>query len=268
MSTQQTVFITGGASGLGFALASQYLQAGWQVAVGDRDAVALVRALDGELAGAFGMVCDVTLDADLERARDAVLARWGSIDLIYNNAGVALAGSLEDGLPGDWQWIIDTNLMGVVRGCRIFAPVLRAQGRGRLVNIASMAGMIHPPGMSAYCATKAAVVALSEVLEIELAGSGVGVSVVCPGFFRTALARHGRASSPVLRQVAERLVGGAAVSADAVATKIRAGVARGHFFILTHRLERGLWWLKRLLPHTWFVRLMIAGVDRMAARSA
>lgn len=259
------VLITGGASGLGLALAAHYLRAGWRVAVADHDAEVLARSVAGPLSGALALDCDVRVEADLIRAREQLLAAWGRIDLLVNNAGVAVAGRLEDCAEADWQWIVDINLLGVVRGCRAFLPQMRAQGHGQVVNVASLAGLIHPPLMAAYCATKAAVVALSEVLEAELAGSGVAVSVVCPGFFRTGLARTSRTTTPELRAAIRRLVAGAPVSAERVAAQVAAGIAARRFLITTHRPETLLWMCKRLLPHALFLRLM---VRLMAAREA
>jgi NAD(P)-dependent dehydrogenase (short-subunit alcohol dehydrogenase family) len=264
----RSVFITGGASGLGLALARQFAADGWAVAIGDRDSAALSRVLREDLPAALGMICDVTQEDDLLAARDLLLRRWARIDVVINNAGVAVAGPIEDCSAADWSWIVDTNLLGVARGCRVFTPVLRGQGSGHIVNIASMAALLHPPGMAAYCATKAAVVALSEVMEAELAGSGVAVSVVCPAFFRTGLACTSRASSTALQAAIEQLVAGAAIGADEIATRVRAGLADRRFLILTHPFEQRIWWLKRWLPHPWFHRLMMRAMARELARRA
>ena len=100
---------------------------------------------------------------------------WGGLDLLVNNAGVAGGGRIERCSIEDWQWIFDVNLFGVVRGTRAFVPMLKAQGSGRIVNTASLAGLVHPPGMGSYNAVKAAVVAFSETAAHELAPYGVGV---------------------------------------------------------------------------------------------
>lgn len=253
----RTVFITGAASGLGCELARQYLVAGWRVAVFDCDQAGLAAAWLGAEANVLVLPGDVRSEDDLGAARDRVLAEWGRIDLLVNNAGVALAGDLEACSADDWDWIVQINLLGVVRGCRVFLPAMRAQRDGHVVNIASMAGLLYPPGMSAYCATKAGVVALSEVLQAELAGSGVGVSVVCPAFFRTGLARTSRTVTSELRRTIEHLVGDSTVPAARIAAAIRAGVSRRRFLITTHRRESLVWMCKRLLPQAWFFRLMM-----------
>ncbi len=152
----------------------------------------------------------------------------------------------------DWQWIVDINLLGVVRGCRVFTPMLRAQGGGQLVNIASMAGLVHMPQASAYNATKAAVVALSETLHLELEADHIGVSVVCPAFFRTALAQNMRASDPKLEAMTRRLVERARIGPEQIARQVFEGVQRGDTHILTHPEARRAWWLKRMLARTAF----------------
>lgn len=253
------VFITGGASGLGQALAARYARAGYRVCVGDLDEARCASTLDQvRAAGGDGhaLRCDVTREEDLQAAADWLQERWGGVDLVFNNAGVAQVGALADVPLQDWQWIIDINLLGVVRGCKVFAPRLRAQGRGHLVNISSLAGLIHPAGSAAYSATKAAVVALSEVLKAELEPDGVRVSVVCPAFFRTQLAESMRAADPQSMQRARKLVGKARFGAEEIADKIFHGVARGDFHILTHRQGQVAWLLKRLLPYPAFSVVM------------
>ena len=263
------VFITGGASGLGQALATHYAGQGWRVLIGDLD---LERCADtlGQLRAmspaSDAVACDVTREADLQSAADWLQQRWGGVDVVINNAGVAQMGGIDAASEADWQWIVDINLLGVVRGCRIFTPMLRAQGGGRLVNIASMAGLVHMPHASAYNATKAAVVALSETLHLELEADHIGVSVVCPAFFRTALAQNMRASDPGLEVITKRLVERARIGADEIARQIFEGVQRGDTHILTHPEARRAWWLKRVLPYGIYLKLMRRQLARMQAR--
>ncbi len=188
------IFITGGGSGLGRAIALRYARARWRVAVGD---------VDG--ARALGLDCDVRDEGRLRAAAAALDDRWGGVDVVVNNAGVAMAGAIDEVTIDDWRWIIDVNLLGVVRGCRVFTPVLARQGRGRFVNVASMAGLLDMPFMSGYNATKAAVVSLSETLENELRDRGIGVTVVCPSFFKTNLGDSFKAADPRFRAVMDRL---------------------------------------------------------------
>src|SRR3546814_5641416 len=137
----------------------------------------------------FYIHCDVRSEADLITAREQMVKQFGCVDLLFNNAGVAQSGPIDETTMDDWQWIVAINLLGVVRGCRVFTPLMKTQGSGVIVNIASMAGLIHPPQMAAYNTTKAAVVALSETLKAELHRYGIQVSVVCQAFFRTKIGR-------------------------------------------------------------------------------
>ncbi|GAB1407159.1 SDR family oxidoreductase [Thermomonas brevis] len=263
------IFITGGASGLGRALAERYARDGWRVCIGDldvercADALAAIRT---HAAAAQALACDVTREADLQAAADWLQREWGGVDVMVNNAGVAQMGGIAETTLDDWQWIVDINLLGVVRGCKVFAPLLRAQGGGQLVNIASMAGLVHMPQAAAYNATKAAVVALSETLQLELAPDGIRVSVVCPAFFRTDLARHMRAANPQLEAMTKRLVERARIDAGEIANRIHDGIQRADPYILTHPEARRFWRLKRLLPHRAYLALMRRQLAKVAAR--
>lgn len=261
----QRIFITGGASGLGRALAEHYARRKARVCIGDvndaRGAETLA-ALQALGAQAHYLHCDVTTESQLQQAAVWLQEHWGGVDIVYNNAGVAIAGGIDEIPLKDWQWIVDINLLGVVRGCRVFVPLLRRQGHGHIVNIASMAGLIHPPMMSAYNATKAAVVALSETLRAELAAGPVRVSVVCPSFFKTNLGESLRTSDKNLRLLTRKLVDQSKHGADAVAKRIVKGVAHGEFHILTHRGTTPAWLFKRMTPYGLYFAAMM-GVMRL-----
>ena len=263
------IFITGGASGLGRALAERYARAGWRVCIGDldvercADALAAIRVHSPH---SQALACDVTREDALQAAADWLQREWGGVDVVINNAGVAQMGGIAETTLDDWRWAVDINLLGVVRGCKVFAPLLRTQGGGQLVNIASMAGLVHMPNAAAYNATKAAVVALSETLQLELEPDGIGVSVVCPAFFRTDLARNMRAANPQLEGMTKRLVERARIGADEIAERIRAGIERGDPHILTHPEARRFWRLKRMLPYRWYLALMRRQLAQVAAR--
>lgn len=263
------IFITGGACGLGRALAGRYARAGWRVCIGDLDVARCADALAAireHSQQSHALACDVTREDALQAAADWLQREWGGVDVVVNNAGVAQMGGIADTSLADWQWAVDINLLGVVRGCKVFTPLLRAQGGGRLVNIASMAGLVHMPHASAYNATKAAVVALSETLQLELEPDGIGVSVVCPAFFRTDLAKNMRATTPGLERMTKRLVERARIDADEIADRIFEGVARGEPQILTHPEAKRFWRMKRLLPYRLYLALMRRQLARVAAR--
>lgn len=269
MSDDKRVFITGGASGLGQALAMHYAGQGWRVLIGDLDrerCMDTVAKLQAMSSASDAIACDVTSETDVQAAADWLQQHWGGVDVVINNAGVAQMGGIEDASAEDWQWIVDINLLGVVRGCRIFTPMLRAQGGGQLVNIASMAGLVHMPQASAYNATKAAVVALSETLHLELEADNIRVTVVCPAFFRTALAQNMRASNPKLEAVTKRLVERARIGAEDIARQVFDGVQRGETHILTHREVRRTWMFKRILPYAMYLRMMRRHLAQMRAR--
>jgi NAD(P)-dependent dehydrogenase (short-subunit alcohol dehydrogenase family) len=258
-SYERTVVITGAGSGLGEALACRYAAAGWRVAVTDVNAeraqAVLGRIIASGGAG-FAMGLDVRDEdhwAGLERE---VRERWGGLGHLVSNAGVAASGTVADTPAEDWDWVLEINLLGVVRGCRRFARLMAAQGSGHLVNMASFAGLAGAPGMSSYGVAKAGVVALSEGLRAELHGSGVGVSVVCPAFVATRLTETMRATTPGAVAQVERWMQRSPVAAEALAEQVFREVAAGRFLILTHPQTRRMWRFKRWFPERYF-KLMI-----------
>ncbi len=262
---QARVFITGGASGLGRALAERYASAGYSVCIGDvndergAETLAVLQAR----TTAHYLHCDVQQEADLQAAADWLKQHWAGVDIVVNNAGVATAGAIDSFPMADWQWVMDINVLGVVRGCKVFTPLLREQGGGQLVNVASLAGIIHPPKMASYCATKAAVVALSESLSLELERDNIAVSVVCPAFFRTNLAESLRASDPSSTAMTQKLVNKAKVGAEEIAEKVYKGVQRRDFHILTHSDSKRFFMLKRLLPYKLYRHIMLKNTAGM-----
>lgn len=260
------IFITGGASGLGLAIARRYAAEGWRICIADvndeggRDALASLKP-----AEAFYLHVDVTREEDLQAAADELLERWGGVDVVVNNAGVAQAGAIEDVPLADWLWIVDINLLGVVRGCKVFTPLFKQQGHGYFVNVASMAGLLSPPMMSSYNATKAAVVALSETLQVELADNQIGVSVVCPSFFQTNLADSMRSTDPRLLHITRKLLKKGTLSADEVAMVVFESVQQHKFYILPHIDAAWIWMLKRFSPRTvyaWLLKKSMRGMQK------
>lgn len=265
---QRRVLITGAGSGLGRALAFCFAENGWRVACADINidsANDTVRLLTEFGVGAMALWVDVGDDASVEDLRDEVLAAWDGVDIVINNAGVASAGTIVDTSLEDWRWTLNVNLMGVVRGCRAFVPVLRKQGEGRIVNIASFAGIANAPCMGAYSASKAGVISLSETLRAELAltAHAVKVSVVCPAFFQTNLMAAARAPAKD-KALAEKLMAAARQSADDVAAAIYKGVLRGDFMIFPTKAEPMRWRAKRFFPDL-FLRKLLAAYRRAKA---
>ncbi len=254
--TQATVLITGAGSGLGRALARRYASAGYAVCCAD---IRLDRAHETlALLGGdphFALPCDIGDDAAMADLHDALIARWPTLDMLVNNAGVASGGSLIDAPMDEWHWMLNLNLLGVVRGCRLFAPAMRARGAGQIINVASFAGLAGAPGIMSYGVAKAGVVALSEALRAELHPRGVRVSVVCPSFFRTNLTENFRGSAK-MHGVANRLMDSARESADDIAAAVFAQAKAGKFLILPTAAERWSWRLKRFLPDVYFRQLL------------
>jgi NAD(P)-dependent dehydrogenase (short-subunit alcohol dehydrogenase family) len=192
----KTAFVTGGASGIGFALGKALAEAGMKVMLADIEQAALDEAV-ASLARSWpdvrGVTCDVADPASVEHAALASYRAFGKVHLVCNNAGVA-GGSGSDAISLDtWRWVLDVNLMGVVHGVRTFLPHMRGHGEGgHIVNTAAMAGLVSGLGFSPYVASKFAVVALSEGLRSELRPLGIGVTVLCPGFVRTHMHRSAR----------------------------------------------------------------------------
>lgn len=153
--------------------------------------------------------------------------------------------------------------MGVVRGCHVFTPVFKRQGQGYFINVASMAGLTDMPMMSAYNATKAAVVSLSETLQNELADAGIGVTVVCPAFFKTNLGDSLRTTNPALRQVLGKLLERGKITAEDIADQIFQAMNKREFYVLPHVDGRQAWIAKRLLPRRLYTELLKTQAKRM-----
>ena len=244
-------FITGAGSGLGRALCYRLAARGWTIGVQDvREDTARETLAGVEQRGGTGrvFVFDVSRFEAFQQAAKEFLEAFGGVDLVVNNAGVAVAWLAEDVSQADWEWILGINLMGPIHGCRIFLPTLRAQGKGHVVNVASLAGLIAGPTMGPYNVTKFGVVGLSETLRAELVDSGVSVTVVCPSFFQTNIVNAMRSNDPTARSLGTQLVARSGVSAEDVADAVLDAVASDRLYVLPQWDARGLWLLKRLFP--------------------
>jgi NAD(P)-dependent dehydrogenase (short-subunit alcohol dehydrogenase family) len=241
--------ITGGASGIGRAVADRAAAEGMKIVLGDIEEGPLKEAVDeltGQGADALGVVTDVADAASVQALRDAALERFSAVHLVHNNAGIGLGGPIWEVSEDDWRWIIGVNLWGVIHGVRTFAPLLIAQGEGHIVNTASIAGLIVAPFLGPYNATKQAVVAISETLakDLQSVGSPVGVSVLCPGFVQTRIAESERnrpdwaptrdaEGAEALRGLVQEMVDGG-ITPTVVADRVIDAVRTDTFYILTH----------------------------------
>jgi NAD(P)-dependent dehydrogenase (short-subunit alcohol dehydrogenase family) len=190
----KVAFVTGGARGIGYAIAQALLEEGAKVMICDVDAANLAEAKRG--LGEFGevdtVVCDVSDAKAVAAAAAAVVERFGKVHVLVNNAGVVIGGQPGEFDLDDWRWIVDVNLMGVVYGVETFVPLIKSHGEGGfIVNTASMAGHGGMPGLAPYSATKFAVVGYSESLRQDLAEHDIGVAALCPGWVDTQIYESG-----------------------------------------------------------------------------
>ena len=243
--------VTGAASGIGQALATRFAAERMKVVLADVEAGPLAQVAD-DLCAAGATVLAVPTDVGDRAAVDALARRaveaFGAVHVICNNAGVAgPGGPLWTLTDADWEWTLRVNLWGVVHGIRAFVPLLVAQGEGHVINTASIAGLISPQLMGPYVASKHAVVAISEVLalDLEVTGSPVKVSVLCPGFVRTRIGESQRnrpahladtsshpAAALAANMVQQAVAGG--TSPDDVAEQVVAAIREERFYVLTH----------------------------------
>ena len=192
----KTAFVTGGASGIGLAMARAFGRQGMNVVIADIEdapAKAAVERLASEQIKAVSIHCDVGERNNLRAAALEAVSAFGKVHVVCNNAGVGAGGEIGKVPERDWDWIVDVNLKSVYYGVETFLPLIRGHGEGgHFVNTASIAGLISGPGMEPYSATKYAVVAMSEGWAMQLAGSNIGMSVLCPGFVRTRIHESAR----------------------------------------------------------------------------
>ena len=249
----RTAVVTGGASGLGRALALRFAREGANVVVADLDEAGMTETVAGvSRAGRRGLAVrtDVSRLADVEALAARAFAEFGGVHVVCNNAGVALWGGLESVSHQDWEWAMGVNLWGVIHGVEAFAPRMVAQKQpGHVVNTASMAGLIASQGLGVYNTTKYAVVGLSETLQKDLRGYDIGVSVLCPMGVHTAIRQSERNRPAALRNQAGEREGraveliGRYLSPDHVAERVLRAIYANRLYVITH--EEGLTPLKR-----------------------
>jgi hypothetical protein len=236
----KVVVVTGAASGIGRALALALARRGSRLALSDVDEGGLAETVrqveDSGVREVRSDRLDVADRAAFASYALAVAGHFGRVNVIVNNAGVALAGNVEDLAYDDIEWIVGVNLWGVIHGTKEFLPHLVASGDGHVVNLSSLFGLVSMPGQGAYNATKYAVRGFSEALrqEMLIAGHPVGVTVVHPGGIRTAIARNARVSAgedhaATARTFDEKL---ARMSPERAAEIILAGVLRDRARVL------------------------------------
>jgi NAD(P)-dependent dehydrogenase (short-subunit alcohol dehydrogenase family) len=259
--------LTGAASGLGRAFALELAARGARQLLADVDEAGLAET--ASLAAARGgtvktLRCDVSKLEDMKRLHAEATGWLPGVDLLINNAGVAVGGAVGEIPIEDWQWITGINQWGVIYGCHLFLPDMKKRERGYVLNVASIAAFACAGQMGPYNVTKAAVVALSETLAGELQGTGVGVSVLCPFFFSTNIAKSSRsASTSVSPEAIEKIMQKTPVQAAEVAQLALKACDRGQLYVFPHREAKVIATLKRWLPET-----MLTKIGPRAAKSA
>ncbi|MCA9088527.1 MAG: SDR family NAD(P)-dependent oxidoreductase [Planctomycetaceae bacterium] len=244
--------VTGGSSGIGREICRQLSREGWTVAVADINAEA-GEVVVSEIRKAGGQAIferlDVTDEAAWSSLRDRLQSEWPHIDLVVNNAGVCAGGALDDITVETWDWIYQINLRGAMMGCRTFIPWLKQNPRQtHIMNMSSIAGLVFAPRMAAYNATKAALVALSETLNLELKPDKVSVTAVCPWFVPTNLLVSGRFARKSEQDYAISQMKTSTVTPEHVAKQaIKATLKRKPVCIVGSRAI-GVAYLNRMLP--------------------
>jgi NAD(P)-dependent dehydrogenase (short-subunit alcohol dehydrogenase family) len=271
----KVAIVTGAASGIGRAIASALAARGASVVFADVDEVGAQRASEQLHAGPPGRASSAALDV---RDADAVTElvqrtakEHGHLDLMFNNAGIGIGGEVSEMTLAHFERAIDVNLRGVVHGVLAAYPVMAHQGRGHIVNTASLAGLVPAPGIAPYAMTKHAVVGLSMSLRAEAQKRGVRVSVVCPGVIDTPILD--RPNPPDLppvgdftggREALERLIG-KAYPPELLARDVLAGIVRNKPIIVAPHHARRTWMAYRLAPEL-LNRIMPAAFTRASAR--
>ncbi|MEF9898193.1 MAG: SDR family oxidoreductase [Pseudomonas sp.] len=265
---QNRMMITGAGSGLGREIALRWAREGWQLALADVNEAGLKETLVlVSQAGGQGFVqrCDVRDYSQLTALAQACEEKFGGIDVLVNNAGVAAGGFFAELSLEDWEWQLSINLMGVVKGCKAFLPMLE-RSKGRIINIASMAALMQGPAMSNYNVAKAGVLALSESLLIELRQQEVAVHVVCPSFFQTNLLDSFRGPTPAMKAQVGKLLESSPITAADIAEYIYQQVAQGQFLILPHEQGREAWTLKQRNPQLIYDEMAVMA-EKMRAKA-
>jgi NAD(P)-dependent dehydrogenase (short-subunit alcohol dehydrogenase family) len=246
--------ITGGASGIGLALAKRFAREGMKLVLADIEEENL-RRVEQEFRKAgvpvLAIRTDVSRGQDVERLAEKTLATFGAVHIVCNNAGVAPGGVVWENTTADWEWVLGVNLWGVIHGVRVFVPImLRQDTPCHVVNTASVAGLLSPPGMGIYCVSKHAVVTLTECLYHDLVerGAKIGASVLCPAYVPTGIIDSERNRPALLRnptrprspedlereEQMRHAVQSGRISAEMVADAVLDGIMQDRFYILTH----------------------------------
>jgi len=261
--------VTGAGSGLGRAFCIELAARRARILAADIDlgraeeTARLVNAAGGQ---ATAHHCDVADPEQVEALATTIESVYGAADLVINNAGVAVGGPVGKIPLDEWKWIMGINLWGVIYGCHTFVPRFRTRGSGHVINVASAAGLVSSPELAPYNVTKSGVVALSETLHAELDGTGVVVTVLCPAFFKTNIARAAHAFSDNMSPSdVEGLMERTKVQAPDVARFALDTADAGELYAVPHADGRWMWRVKRMAPElfqTWLVPRVVRALQK------
>jgi NAD(P)-dependent dehydrogenase (short-subunit alcohol dehydrogenase family) len=243
--------VTGGAGGIGLAMAKAFAERGASIVLADLNAEAMQKA-EKELAAigrpVLSVLTDVTKIDSVRALAEAIRRRFGAAHIVCNNAGIALFGEIADATHRDWEYTMNVDFWGVVHGVEVFVPLLLEQGQGgHVVNTASMAGLVGMRWLGIYSAAKFAVVGLTEALHREMKPRGIGVSVLCPMIVDTQINANSVNMRPnELRNAGETPIvvpdnaamAGGVIQKEEVARRVVRGIERGDLYILTHPEQR------------------------------
>lgn len=246
----KTAVVTGAAAGIGLALTERFVAAGMSVVMADIEEDALAASatrLESDGASVLGVLTDVRDPEAVVALRDQALSVHGSVHVLCNNAGVAPGGPMAETTPADWRWAVDVNVLGVAHGVTTFAQLFIDQGEGHIINTASEAGLVTNPALGLYCATKHAVVGMSEALWREVHPQGVGVSVLCPNLVDTKIFESERnrtdgaemaAGAAATMAPLREVIGVMGIPTSEVADAVHDAVVSDRFWVLTHELTQ------------------------------
>lgn len=252
--------ITGAASGFGRSLALALADRGCRIGIADinvEGALATLEMVEKRKGSGEIYPLDVVKPEEVEAMADHFFKSWGGVDLLVNNAGVAVVGIVGEIPLENWKRVIDINFWGMVYGCHSFIPRMKAQGSGYILNMASAAGLLSMMEMAPYNTSKAAVISLSETLKTELAPHGIGVTVLCPMFFKTNLLESMTYTNAFEESLSRVCFDQATLSSDQVAEAAIQAVEREKLYCVPQLSGRTHWYQKRLSPSLYYGQMSL-----------
>lgn len=252
LTSNAAAVVTGAGSGIGREFALELARRGGRVVCADiklkaaQETVDMIQALGAQ---AMAVACDVSKISEVQALAVSAEDWLGTaVEVVINNAGVGAGGSVvgETSMK-DWKWVLGVNLWGVIHGCHVFAPLLRESGRGGIINVGSTASFAAAPTMGPYNVSKAAVLALTETLAAEMAGTDIRVTALCPTFVKTNIVRDGRIDGAGAG-FAQKVMKWSGIPADGVARQTLNALDKGQLYVLPQLDARTIWRAKRLSP--------------------